>query len=65
MMIKDIPHGHGGSHKRGIIDSLVETQDYLGTETPNDLPSGHKESYRRGRNEGDTLRKEIADRVRP
>lgn len=35
-MVKDIPHGHGASYKRGIIDSLLESEDYDGPYTPNE-----------------------------
>lgn len=57
---RNIPHGHGLSHKKGISDGLLERNSFA-----DDLPNGHEESYRRGRAEGVELRQAIAHRVRP
>ena len=64
-MAKDIPNGHGRSFKRGIADSLLDEakRDYDGKYKPFDLPSTQTDSYKRGRVEGDKLRKEIEDRI--
>jgi len=59
-MEQDIPHGHGGSFKRGVSDGLLEHN-----EIPDNLPNGHGESYRRGVAEGVALRQTIGRRVRP
>lgn len=60
MSVRDIPHGHGLSHKKGIADGLVEANTYA-----NNLPNGHEQSYQRGRAEGEALRASVAQRVRP
>lgn len=57
---RDIPHGHGFSHKKGISDGLLERNLFA-----EDLPNGHQQSYQRGRAEGEALRQAIAQRVRP
>ena len=60
MRERDIPHGHGLSHKKGISDGLLNTNTFA-----QDLPNGHQLSYQRGRTEGEALREAIAQRVRP
>ncbi len=57
---RDIPHGHGLSHKKGISDGLLDENKLA-----DGLPNGHEQSYRRGRAEGEALRGAIAQRVRP
>lgn len=57
---RDIPHGHGLSHKKGLSDGLLDE-----TRFADGLPNGHDASYRRGFEEGSTLRDTIARRIRP
>lgn len=57
---KNIPHGHGKSHKKGVADGLLGETIYADS-----LPNGHQQSYQRGRTEGKQLRRQIAKRVRP
>ncbi len=57
---RDIPHGHGLSHKKGIADGLLDAAKFA-----DDLPNGHDESYQRGKAEGEALRLVVAARVRP
>ena len=60
MAERDIPHGHGLSHKRGVSDGLLGKTDYEA-----DVHKTHRASYQRGFQEGETLQQEIASRVRP
>jgi hypothetical protein len=60
MAERDIPHGHGLSHKLGISDGLLGRTDY-----EVDVHETHRASYRRGLQEGEALQQEIASRVRP
>ncbi len=57
---RDIPHGHGLSHKKGISDGLLDRNSFAHV-----LPNGHQQSYLRGRTEGEALRQNVAQRVRP
>lgn len=56
-----IPHGHGGSFKRGIVAALTRELD---VRNENDQPNGHDRSYRRGIELGEALVREIARHVR-
>lgn len=56
---EDIPHGHGGSYKKGICDGLLDEKRYEG-----DVHETHLASYRRGVAEGRALMISIADRVK-
>lgn len=61
-MAKDIPNGQGRSFRRGVSDSLLEDKkDYDGMYLPFDLPhtDAAVEAYKKGRSEGDKLKKEI------
>jgi hypothetical protein len=60
MAERDIPHGHGLSHKRGVSDGLLGETNYEAK-----VPETHRASYQRGFQEGETLQREIALRVRP
>ncbi len=65
-MAKDIPSGQGRSFRRGVSDSLLEDKkDYDGMYKPFDLPHNDAaiEAYKKGRAEGDKLKKEIEDRA--
>ncbi|RXH52489.1 hypothetical protein D6T70_06530 [Kurthia gibsonii] len=53
-----IPHGHGGSFKKGISDGLLKVEDNT------TIPNGHEESYRRGRVLGESLKSQVAAAVR-
>ncbi len=64
-MAKDIPSGQGRSYRRGVSDSLLEDKkDYDGMYKPFDLPhtDAAVEAYKKGRKEGDDLKKEISGR---
>lgn len=60
MAERDIPHGHGLSHKRGVSDGLLGRTDYEA-----DVHETNRASYKRGLQEGKNLQQEIAARVRP
>lgn len=53
-----IPHGHGGSFKKGISDGLLEAE-YNTT-----IPNGHERSYQRGRELGEELKSQVTAAVR-
>jgi len=50
-LLKDIPHGHGLSFKKGISDLLLESENHQ-----NKLPNGHNKSYQRGKQFGKHLK---------
>jgi len=57
--IRDIPHGHGLSLKRGIADGLLDCNEHQ------DLPhTTHAASYRRGVEVGRALKAQIAPLVK-
>ena len=60
MAERDIPHGHGLSHKRGVSDGLLGKTAFEG-----EVHETHRASYRRGLQEGEALQQEIASRVKP
>jgi len=60
MAERNIPHGHGLSHKKGISDGLLERNDYAES-----IHETHRASYLRGVDEGRILRGVTALRVRP
>lgn len=54
----------GVAYRRGLSDSLLdEKKDYDGKYKPFDLPKSQLASYKKGRVEGDKLKKEIEARV--
>ena len=57
--IEDIPHGHGLSFKRGVVDGLLNSNEHESEPHPT-----HAASYRRGKAFGIQLRDEIAKRVK-
>jgi hypothetical protein len=57
--IKDIPHGHGLSFKRGVADGLL--QQSIGSDQH---PETHSASYRRGVELGEELKTKIAALVK-
>ena len=57
---QDIPHGHGKAHKMGVSDGLLDIDQFEAEIDPT-----RRASYRRGFEEGVTLRAEIAARVKP
>ena len=59
LLIKDIPHGHGLSTKRGISDGLLDRTEYEGK-----VPNGHDASYQRGVGAGKDLMQQINDLVK-
>lgn len=61
MTTKDIPHGHGLSYKKGIVDGLLNGKK---DELEKPIPNGHDASYNRGVKEGKQLANEINSRVR-
>ncbi len=59
--IPEIPHGHGRSFKKGIADALLGENRF-----ENDLPDGgHSSSYRSGYELGESLKAEVASKVKP
>jgi hypothetical protein len=53
----------GAAYRRGLSDSLLdEKKDYDGKYKPFDLPKAQLASYKKGRVEGDQLKKEIEAR---
>ena len=59
LSVADIPHGHGLSFKRGIADALLSVRANEQACHPT-----HRASYERGYALGETLREELAARVR-
>lgn len=57
--IPEIPHGHGLSFKKGVADGLLEKQEHKDT-----CHQTHLASYQSGYEIGETLRREIAKKVR-
>ena len=55
-----IPHGHGLSFKKGLVDGLRERE----SPDSNKLPEGHDHSYDRGLSVGKDLRQQITGFVR-
>jgi len=58
--IPEIPHGHGLSFKKGIVDGLLD-----GPDRENEMPNGHQQSYKRGKEVGIALNDEISKKVKP
>jgi len=58
-IIKEIPHGHGASVKKGISDGILNQHDYK-----EKLPTGHSLSYERGKKAGKYLQEIIAKMVK-
>jgi len=58
-IIKEIPHGHGGSVKKGVSDGLLEKQEYN-----EQIPNGHSLSYDKGKKLGEFLQNIIANEVK-
>ena len=59
--IPDISHGHGLSFKKGIVDGILGENRF-----ENDLPDGgHSSSYKKGYDLGESLKSEIATKVKP
>ncbi|WP_226562169.1 hypothetical protein [Salipiger thiooxidans] len=57
--IPELPHGHGGSFKRGISDGMFgNALDEQGQ------PNGHERSYRLGYERGEMMRAAVANMVR-
>ena len=63
MDIKEIPHGHGLSFKRGIADGILSNQEKA-ISAPDTIPEGHDKSYRDGFLFGVALAKQIAEKVK-
>lgn len=57
--LPELPHGHGLSFKRGVVDGLIETLQH-----EDELPPTHRHSYNLGTNFGQELRAMIAGFVR-
>jgi hypothetical protein len=60
----EIPHGHGRSFKKGICDSLLSNKNHDQKCIGENLPYGHKLSYKKGRTYGDNLNHEINKTVK-
>lgn len=60
MTDRDIPHGHGGSFKKGFADGLLGQNTY-----ESEFHETHRKSYKRGFEEGEMFREVVAKRVRP
>ena len=58
-IIKEIPHGHGSSVKKGISDGILNQNDYK-----EKLPNGHSLSYEKGKKVGEYLQEIIAKMVK-
>lgn len=56
--IPELPHGHGGSFKKGIVDGL------MGNPEPSKVPNGHDCSYRKGLEYGQSLQAAVAEAVK-
>lgn len=63
MNIKEIPHGHGLSFKRGIADGVLSNQNSAIT-APEPIPNGHDKSYRDGFSLGVALAQQVAEKVK-
>ena len=56
---KDIPHGHGLSHRKGMADGLLGAKEH-----EDSCPPTHRASYFRGYTEGERLAQEVMARVK-
>lgn len=59
--ISELPHGHGFSYKKGVSDGLFGESKYE-DETSK---LRHTSSYKKGYELGETLKSEVASKVKP
>lgn len=57
--LPDIPHGHGLSFKKGLADSLLDSNVNEST-----CHKTHKQSYSKGQEIGETIKQETAKHVK-
>ncbi len=60
LVIPEIPHGHGLSFKKGVVDGLLDTKQH-----ENSCHATHAASYLRGYEVGGQLKDEVAKHVKP
>lgn len=59
MDIKELPHGHGLSFKKGVSDGLLDEKIY-----ESKLPNGHENSYKLGVRYGAELQEKVKQKVK-
>ena len=58
-IIKEIPHGHGASVKKGVSDAILNREEFK-----NKIPNGHDLSYDKGLKLGKFLENILANEVK-
>ena len=56
--LKEMPHGHGLSYKKGISDGILNKKEF-----EDKVPNGHDKSYKSGLEVGIKLKESIVVKV--